>query len=507
MLLHPDGTEEVLVAGGLGSVTDPFISFDAQWCYYAYFPNLQPDHLNMQRAGLSHDGSDIYRINLKTRVVERLTHQEFTPSTSGGRNWDLKTFGSGGPGSAKDTLGYGILNLGPAPVAGGRVVFVSNRNGFQSTRGMLPMNLQLFVMDEDGTNVTPIAPMTLGSALHPSPLKDGRIMFSSLESQGLRDARLWGVWAIRPDGRGWEPLVSAFNFIQSFHFTAQLSNEDVVVEDYYGLNNAGFGTLYRFPTAGFRLANRASVVRIPARTRQSLPRASRNRRRTTRCICPLHPKGIFSITPFTNGLDRPSPRDAAGRFVGKVTQPSGAPLNDLLVVWSSGPVNTGIDAGHRRRHLSYSRRRTRPRVRRTSCCSRTTRGTTKRGHALSYRIKPSTASTSRPRCHGFRTTGRSVKSFQRARRTASSARAASTSARASRRRPGSRRFDGLDAFNSSDDGSSNWVWQGSDAGKYTNADIWAVRILALEPTSHQSYGPNEGRSLLQSRHRTYADPG
>src|SRR5260370_277607 len=37
MLLHPDGTEEVLVAGGRGSVTDPFISFDAQWCYYVYF--------------------------------------------------------------------------------------------------------------------------------------------------------------------------------------------------------------------------------------------------------------------------------------------------------------------------------------------------------------------------------------------------------------------------------------------------------------------------------------
>ena len=36
------------------------------------------------------------------------------------------------------------------------------------------------------------------------------------------------------------------------------------------------------------------------------------------------------------------------------------------------------------------------------------------------------------------------------------------------------------------------MWQGSDAGKYTSADIWAVRILALEPTSHRSYGPNQG---------------
>ena len=89
MLLHPDGSEELLVAGGRGSVTDPFVSFDAQWCYYSYFPNLQPDHLNVQRSSLSRDGADIYRINLKTRAVQRLTHQEFTPNTGAG-NWDSR---------------------------------------------------------------------------------------------------------------------------------------------------------------------------------------------------------------------------------------------------------------------------------------------------------------------------------------------------------------------------------------------------------------------------------
>src|SRR5688572_5199458 len=38
MLLHPDGAEEVLVAGGNGGVTDPFISFDGKSCYYVFFP-------------------------------------------------------------------------------------------------------------------------------------------------------------------------------------------------------------------------------------------------------------------------------------------------------------------------------------------------------------------------------------------------------------------------------------------------------------------------------------
>src|SRR5690349_21600916 len=41
MLLHPDGKEERLVEGGLGSVTDPMVSFDGQWVYYTLIYNLQ----------------------------------------------------------------------------------------------------------------------------------------------------------------------------------------------------------------------------------------------------------------------------------------------------------------------------------------------------------------------------------------------------------------------------------------------------------------------------------
>src|SRR5262249_3004698 len=45
-------------------------------------------------------------------------------------------------------------------------------------------------------------------------------------------------------------------------------------------------------------------------------------------------------------------------------------------------------------------------------------------------------------------------------------------------------FDGLDAFNTyENDQSSNWSTQGSDAGKYSNSDIWAIRLLAMEPNT------------------------
>ncbi len=58
-------------------------------------------------------------------------------------------------------------------------------------------------------------------------------------------------------------------------------------------------------------------------------------------------------------------------------------------------------------------------------------------------------------------------------------------------------FDGLDAFNTSqNDANSNWFTQGAEAGKYENDDIWAVRILQMEPNSHRSYGPNEGQQFF-----------
>ncbi len=49
MLLHPDGSEEVLVDAGNGAVTDPVVSFDAQWIYYSFFPDMSPAGINPQR--------------------------------------------------------------------------------------------------------------------------------------------------------------------------------------------------------------------------------------------------------------------------------------------------------------------------------------------------------------------------------------------------------------------------------------------------------------------------
>lgn len=493
MLLHPDGTQEVLVAGGIGSVTDPFVSFDAQWVYYSYFPDARPESLNYQR-GLFYAGADIYRIHLGTRQIQRLTFGEFTPNTGAG-NFDESDPVSPPPGH--DYLGYGIVNLGPAPLAGGKIAFTSNRNGFAPPKGFTSPSLQLYVMDEDGANVTPIAPMNVSSALHPTPLADGRILFSTHESQGLRDSRLWGIWAIWPDGRKWEPIVSAFRDAQAFHFMTQLSNRDLVVVDYYNLNNNGFGALYRMPLdppAGeprFHGAFPADNPPIEQTVGQGF---------SYPFTMPFTPRGMHSITPFTHGNDEAAPVGAGGVRVGKFTHPSAAPDGDLLVVWTPGPANdltrpTTIpyyDAGIYvmegggpitspaqlvllKNDPAYNEAWPRAVV-----SYRDVHGIDEPA-TLPWLPNDGSVHAALPAGTAYGLVGSS--SFYKRESFPGMV------------LPWSDTFDGLDAFNTVENGQSgNWFTQGADAGKYRNADIWAVRLLAMEPGTHRSYGPNGGPS-------------
>src|SRR5438552_5002538 len=74
MLLHPDGSEELLVAGGEGAVTDPVVSFDGEWVFYTLIHTMKG--AGPWQAPLK--GADIYKIHVKSRRVVRLTHQEWT---------------------------------------------------------------------------------------------------------------------------------------------------------------------------------------------------------------------------------------------------------------------------------------------------------------------------------------------------------------------------------------------------------------------------------------------
>ncbi|MFN8060340.1 MAG: hypothetical protein U0Q12_14380 [Vicinamibacterales bacterium] len=478
MLLHPNGAEEVLFPGGNGSVVDPFVSFDAKWVYFAYFPDVRPSELNGQRADLPRRGSDIFRLNLQSRQVQQLTHGEFTPNLGAG-HWDESN--PVNPAASFNSLGYGVMNLAPCPLPGGRIAFTSSRNGYEPPRSYTAPNLQLFVMDDDGGNVAPIAPMTIGSALHPTILRDGRLMFSSFETQGIRDTRLWGIWAIWPDGRAWRPLVSAFKPASAFHFMTQLSNGDVVTEHYYNLNNNGFGAFMAFPLPpldGSPAFHNAYPDQNPSIVQDV----------TWHFQMPFTPRSAYTLTPFTHGDD-----NAAS--LGKVTHPSAAPNNDLLLVWSKGPAN------------DLNRPTNVPRYDGGLYLLVGGQPVTHPSQLVLIKNDPA-YNEAWPRAvvpyqavHGVPEPTRlpwlpndgSVHAQLPAGTPYGLVGTSSVYKRESFPGRGNAAFNGLDEFNTSEnDSSSNWSWQGADAGKYTNADIWAIRIVGMEPNTHRSYGPNLG---------------
>ena len=145
MLLHPDGNEELLVNGGDGSVTDPIVSLDAQWVYYTQIHNLK----NYSQWNPPKQGADIYKINLETRKIVRLTNQKFTPNT-GAAPWskDHRT-----PEASKSHFEYGVYNMGRCPLSGGRFAFTSNRDGFRPQPRLPRRGVQLFVMDDRDTGI------------------------------------------------------------------------------------------------------------------------------------------------------------------------------------------------------------------------------------------------------------------------------------------------------------------------------------------------------------------
>ncbi|MCZ6801038.1 MAG: hypothetical protein O7F12_11165, partial [Nitrospirae bacterium] len=315
MLLHPDGSEEILVKGGEGAIVDPFVSFDGRWIYFVKFHNLHDLSSGQTHAPV--EGADIYKMNIETRQVVRLTNQEWTPNTGG----ETGAFSSLWRGQRP---GYGIFNLGPSPLPGGKVIFSSSRNGFLPNKDYTFPNLQLFVMDDDGRNVEQIGHFNLGSALHPTVLMDGRVMFSSYESQGLRSKRLWGLWAIWPDGRKWEPLFSAFEKAAAFHFQTQLSDGSIVVEEYYNQNNNGFGTFLTFPP---RPPAGVPPFGDPNPLHASNPKIQQGQRpngKTAYQRYPFSPKGLTALTAFTHGKDHAASKNRMGMWEGKVTHPSGA---------------------------------------------------------------------------------------------------------------------------------------------------------------------------------------
>jgi Hydrazine synthase alpha subunit middle domain len=511
MLLRSDGSEEVLFpAGAKGAVLDPVVSFDAQHVHFAYFPDVTQDGRNYQRDGAPKLGSDIYRIHLKTRAVKRLTQQTFTPPYAGVK-WSPNLL----TGANDETyLGYGIFNMAPCPLPGGKIMFVSNRDGYLPNKTYTFPNLRLHVMDDNGDNIEQIGHLNIGSAMHPIVLKDGRVVFSSYETQGLRDQRVWSLWSILPDGRYWEPMFGSFKVGSSMHFQTQLSDGRVAVIEYYNLNNEGFGTLLAFdpkepanaPRFGSFNALDVSNPKIqrgiwyfqPGHPEHLKPRYTQYR---------FSPPNLATITAFSHGEDNASSplpgATASDQWAGKVTHPAAAPNNDVLVSWSSGPVN------------NLNRPTTQPRVHagiyliKNSATIDDPRNMVKIRHTPNYNLQMPKAVVPYKAIHGvdepariewLPNTGTVHATLPEG--TPFGLIGTSTFYRRDSK-PGNfeyisfpQDYNGWDRFNTGEnDDNPNWFNQGSDAGKYSNSDIYAVRIVGMEATVHRSYGATTGNAF------------
>ena len=308
-LRHPDGTTELLVAGGVGAIQDPAVSLDGARIYYTRF--------HQASASANAAGADIEVIELATRIVTRLTSQTFAAHVS-------------------LPMPYGVYNIHPCPLPDGRIIFTTNRNAYLPIPKSYPAHaLQLHRMDADGQHVTGIGMMNLGSALHPTLLLDGHIMFSTLENMGARRSILWGLWRMDPDGRSWGPIWSAFFGANGVHFQTPLADGSLVVEQYYNQNQKGFGALYRIPPPPQGLPAFGPALAPPDAALPGLYGLAPER-------YPFQPQGLTRLTPWITPNDMPAvwsqPDDPSAPLLGKVTHPHAAPDGHLLVVWSPGPI-------------------------------------------------------------------------------------------------------------------------------------------------------------------------
>ena len=510
MLLHPDGKEELLVAGGTGSITDPMVSFNGEWVYYVHLYNLQ----KANQWTPSRQGADIFKIHVKSRRIVRLTNQRFTPNT-GAAEWsnDYRVSQQG-----KSHFEYGVFNMGPCPLPGNRIIFSSNRDGFRPSKGYPAIALQLFVMDDSdksiGDEETPqnlekIGHFNIAGALHPVVLADGRVMFSTLESQGIRSEISWGIWTIHPDGSNWAPLVSAFDTggaANGFHFQTQLSDGSLVVEEYYNQNNSGFGAYIKMPPQVTFSPAHMSSPRNPA---LRFGRFDNGKGKYYRM--PFMPEQAVSFTPFALNNEGPADRAVLGDkttpAVGKFTHPSGAPDNHMLTVYSSGPVNhqytylPQLDGGiyllkggeivnepaqlrlikndpefnesWPRALVPYSRNYG-----------------VKEPKQLVSLVNNGKLNKHLPEGTPFGLVGTSSL-YKRESYPNGVVRPDSVTSVYS---GGNDPWRGLDAFTSHGNGISlNLHNQGGDIGLYENKDIHAIRILAMEPTTDRKGGANSGR--------------
>ena len=316
VLIHPNGREELLVdAGPNGAIVDPFVSYDGQSVYFSKFED--PEDFNLQR-NLSMKPAHIWRYDFATGRATQLTFGQKPRFEDTSHAIDPH---------------YAQFNVAPVELPDGRILFLSNRDGSANTTGWLTA-MRFYRMDHDGTNLEPLeVTSTQGACMHPTVLRNGKIIWTHFHPAGRRDTNgNFPLFIANPDMSDIQVFAGAHHQRSAYHFATQLSTGDVVSTVYYQANNYGHGTLLRLPIDGNPNGN------------DFHPKAHDH---AGHSIYPLNIHyrrvGEDPMTPFSFVLDlnydQASPTLSNGEYAGKCTMPSPLPGGDVLFVWSPGPVN------------------------------------------------------------------------------------------------------------------------------------------------------------------------
>jgi hypothetical protein len=235
------------------------------------------------------------------------------------------------------------------------------------------------------------------------------------------------------------------------------------------------------------------------------------------------PAGIEALTPFAHGDDGPADHSITGDktspSVGKFTHPSAAPDNNLLTIWSPGPTN---------HQYTYN-----PQLNGGICMIKGGKPVDEPGQMLLIKLDPNyncqwpRAVVSYKRIYGIDEPKRlpelandgklsrdlpegtpygivgTSSFYKRESFPRGGVPTGSVTARwVGEKGDNSARngYNGLELFNASDESTLNWMNQGADAGLYSNDEIYAVRILAMETQTDRNQGPKHGKLFYNVGH-------
>ncbi len=392
--------DETLSTGDICSVMDPYVANDGLSIYYSKientrsfipdygingsegfvatkhsqaFMNLYADLDEPESGGVfaRHRGVSImpfdspiciYRIDLDTGLSEKISQDCNVNDPQQGMFAGRAHAHPDAAGNPEWRSSVPVMDTGPFVLPDGRIGFTSNReNGF--TR------FQLFTMTADGKNLKLIGHRAMGHQLHGYPLFDGRIMYTSFDRMlNKATTNNFSLFTINPDGG--DPFILAGENDPTFftyHYATQLSNGDIVVAIYYSKNNAGLGTLLRFPIdpVGADFVHLSGSFEDPQdfifnpdawrRGNQLLPFS----RKSQYILTEQGSSGDRQRGEYDSSADywdHPS-RVAGGRSIevdgnsyivdrreikmsGKFSMPAAAPGNDLLVTYAFGGAST-----------------------------------------------------------------------------------------------------------------------------------------------------------------------